>query len=150
LKKLAFKDDLTRVPSRRWILNRLSLEIERARRYEHMLTVGLLDVDRFKSINDKYGHLGGDAILIAVAEHFSANLRSTDLFGRYGGDEFLFAMPHTGWKDGQALVRRIVRNFSLNGDAGLPDRVTFSIGMVCCSACNTLEQCIDWADIRKG
>lgn len=86
---LSTVDKLTDTYNRRTLDHYMHCEFEKAKRYAHSLTFILLDVDYFKSINDTYGHLIGDTILQTISEILKQILRKSDIFGRYGGDEFL-------------------------------------------------------------
>lgn len=90
----AYFDDLTGLLTRRRGLEFLRRELERQRRYATPLALVLLDIDDFKSINDRYGHACGDRVLQALAQRMRAELRANDIAIRYGGDEFIVAIPH--------------------------------------------------------
>ena len=90
---LALTDSLTGLPNRRALEERLAQEIERARRYGHQLGCLMMDLDRFKSINDRLGHAAGDAFLRKVAQALKGGLRSFDFVARHGGDEFVAVLP---------------------------------------------------------
>jgi diguanylate cyclase len=89
------RDDLTGLYNRKSILDRSNYELARARRYKHALSIIMLDLDHFKNINDEYGRQGGDIVLKAVAGVCTGSLRSIDLLGRLGGEEFLICLPET-------------------------------------------------------
>ena len=91
--QLSLTDPLTGLPNRRALEERLVQEIERARRHAQQLGCLMMDVDRFKSINDRLGHAAGDAILRKVAQALRAGLRSFDFVARHGGDEFVAVLP---------------------------------------------------------
>jgi len=93
LSRLSAVDSLTKVYNRRGILQLAHSEYARARRTGEALSVAILDVDRFKQINDTYGHPGGDAVLRALAGQCAAHSREVDHFGRYGGEEFMYVLP---------------------------------------------------------
>jgi two-component system, cell cycle response regulator len=93
LHELSTLDGLTRQLNHRVIYDRLTEELERARRYRYPLSVVLCDLDHFKQVNDTYGHLAGDAVLREGAAVLRRCLRVTDLLGRYGGEEFLAVLP---------------------------------------------------------
>ena len=82
-------DLLTELPNREAWQERLSFEYNRWQRYSHPLTVGVLDIDLFKRINDSYGHKAGDRVLQLVAREFRERLRTTDFVARFGGEEFV-------------------------------------------------------------
>jgi diguanylate cyclase (GGDEF)-like protein len=95
LRALAEKDALTGINNRRNILQLLRREIDRSRRYGKPLSIALIDVDEFKDWNDVYGHQVGDMVLQSVAQVISSCSREIDVYGRYGGDEFLVVLPET-------------------------------------------------------
>ncbi len=94
LKELATTDPLTKVLNRRAILERLREELDCAQREGHGVGVILLDIDHFKAVNDRYGHLAGDRVLVETAERLEGALRKYDALGRYGGEEFLVVVSH--------------------------------------------------------
>lgn len=89
------RDRLTGVLNRETILTELAREVERSNRHRLPLSVAFVDIDRFKAINDTHGHNSGDAVLRQVADLIGANVRSTDILGRYGGEEFMLVLPQT-------------------------------------------------------
>lgn len=89
LEKLSVTDQLTKLYNRRKIDDILATEIEQARRYNNSFSLILIDIDHFKKINDRYGHLVGDRVLQALSRLFSSNIRKVDMVGRWGGEEFL-------------------------------------------------------------
>ena len=103
----ATTDRLTGVPNRQALLVALFNEVERAARYERPLSVGFIDIDQFKAVNDSYGHGAGDVVLRGVAHALRANLRGTDTVGRYGGEEFLLILPETGVDAAAALAEKL-------------------------------------------
>jgi len=108
LMHLASQDALTGIYNRRALTARLRLETARARRYGHGLTGLLLDIDYFKRVNDTYGHHWGDVVLKALASACQAQLRETDLFGRWGGEEFLILLPETSAEAALEVVQRLL------------------------------------------
>ncbi len=126
-------DRLTSVANRQALLAALFAEVERASRYERPLCVAFVDIDHFKSVNDTYGHAAGDIVLRGVAQTISENLRTSDLIGRYGGEEFMLILTETNVEEGAALsekLRVLVERmkFSIEGNPALS--VTISIGIV--------------------
>jgi diguanylate cyclase (GGDEF)-like protein len=111
-------------------------EIARAVRTRTPMAVGILDIDRFKVINDTYGHLAGDAVLSAVAAATTALLRDYDIIGRVGGEEFAFVLPESPVPEAVAVAERLREKipqlaFPPEGPVGpMPTRVTVSIGVV--------------------
>jgi diguanylate cyclase (GGDEF)-like protein len=125
-------DKLTGVPNRRTLLVELFNEVDRANRYERPLSVAFLDIDHFKAVNDTYGHAVGDIVLRGVAQAIKANLRATDIFGRYGGEEFMLLLTETNADEGALLtekLRLIVsrQRWAVEGNPELS--VTISIGI---------------------
>ena len=107
--ELAALDDLTRILNRRFGLRRLNEEFSRAVRHGVPVSVAMVDVDHFKRFNDTYGHDAGDEVLRMVASTIEGNLRSGDVFCRYGGEEFLLLAPGTGIHDIGVLAERLCR-----------------------------------------
>ena len=108
VQELTITDDLTKLYNSRFMQSRLEYEVERAMRSGHKLSLVFIDLDRFKEINDNFGHLCGSKILKEVAKLIRDMIRTTDMPCRYGGDEFLILMPETA-KDNAMLVARKLR-----------------------------------------
>jgi diguanylate cyclase (GGDEF)-like protein len=119
-------DPLTGLPRRETLLERLRRELDRCRRSYRPLVVGLADLDDFKGLNDTWGHAAGDRALIAVAHSLRQGSRSTDLIGRFGGEEFLMVLPETDLDAGVALVERLRAAVAA---LVLPRRLTMSVGL---------------------
>jgi two-component system cell cycle response regulator len=96
LVRLARHDALTGLHNRRYFMERLAAEHSRAKRYGKHATLAILDVDRFKGVNDAYGHDVGDAVLRKLADVLRAGIRTVDVAARYGGEEFALLLPETG------------------------------------------------------
>jgi len=108
-RRLADIDSLTGLRNRRYFHELLGREIARAKRYERKLSLIVFDLDNFKQINDRVGHLTGDAVLAEVAARVRDVIRESDLAGRVGGDEFGVIMPETALIDAEQLANRIAR-----------------------------------------
>ncbi|TFW02519.1 diguanylate cyclase [Oxalobacteraceae bacterium OM1] len=131
LERIAITDDLTGAFNRRHFSSQLDVEVARALRYGTPLCLALLDLDRFKDVNDRYGHAAGDTVLRHFAGMVRRELRSSDLFGRIGGEEFAVLMPQTGTQDAAHALRRIaaaVQNAALD-DVAPGFRYTCSAGV---------------------
>lgn len=105
--KQAQQDTLTLLPNRRGIQQFIEFESARARRQKAPLTLVLCDIDRFKSVNDTYGHDGGDIILKHVSALFKSSIRQQDGVARWGGEEFLFVLPDTDESNGMVLAEKV-------------------------------------------
>ena len=102
-------DGLTGVLNRNYWQQQLEVEVQRAGRYQHPLSLLFFDLDKFKRLNDDYGHQAGDIVLIEVAKLIGSLLRETDLFGRYGGEEFAIILPDTPLQGAIEVAKRICR-----------------------------------------
>jgi len=109
LQTLALTDELTGIPNRRALFSAATEILARGR----TLSVVLFDLDHFKEINDRFGHLEGDRILTEVAKMLKSNTRVDDVIGRYGGDEFLLLLPDTANKEARAIAQRLRRTANL-------------------------------------
>ena len=113
IRRLAYFDELTRLPNRRLFNDRLNMAIARAKRHDERLAVLFVDLDHFKKINDTLGHNTGDAILVDAAERLSLCTREEDTVARLGGDEFILLFPEIDSIDEVTVVAdRIVDAFS--------------------------------------
>ncbi len=125
-------DKLTGVANRQALLAGLFGEVERASRYNRPFSVAFVDIDHFKAVNDTYGHHAGDVVLRGVAQTIQNNLRSTDMIGRYGGEEFMLLLSETNTEDSAILaekLRSLISRQKFNVEAGANLSVTVSIGI---------------------
>ncbi len=132
LEELSYTDALTGVFNRRFFQRRLHEEITRARRFDRCLSLVIFDLDRFKMLNDRYGHQAGDQILQQLAQVLSVSIRSIDIPCRYGGDEFVIVMPETSHPDCFSFTSRLRQTileheFQL-GQERQSERLTVSMG----------------------
>ncbi len=127
----ATHDDLTGLHNRRHLMSVMEIERERQQRGGPPYSVLVLDIDHFKAINDRYGHQGGDRVLVKFAEVVQAALRSIDHFGRYGGEEFLVVLPQTELEAARAAARRIRAAVEATPFPDVGQALTVSIGVAC-------------------
>jgi diguanylate cyclase (GGDEF)-like protein len=128
----ATHDRMTGIANRETLLTRLVAEVERAARHHTWLSVAFIDIDRFKPVNDTYGHNSGDAVLRQVASLIANNIRASDLFGRYGGEEFMLILPETPHDEAVVLaekLRNLVQQQPLVIAGHQRLRVTISVGV---------------------
>ncbi len=131
--ELARTDPLTGVMNARSFREMAETEMERAARYGRPFTLAYLDLDHFKSVNDRFGHTAGDEALRIVAQHLAAHVRRTDAVARLGGDEFGVLLPETGPDDARAVLTKL--RDALNDEMrvrGWP--ITVSLGALTCAA----------------
>lgn len=109
IRRLAYHDALTNLPNRTLFNNRLALELSRAQRSQHKASIMLLDLDRFKNVNDTLGHSLGDELLKSVGKRLSDTVRSSDTVARMGGDEFIMLLPEiANLKDAMKIAEKIL------------------------------------------
>ena len=133
LKKLSITDGLTKLYNSRHFYNQLRGEIDRSNRYNHPLSLLILDIDHFKDFNDSFGHLEGDKILVGIGRVLKPLLRKMDSAYRYGGEEFTVILPETEGKEAQTVAQRIRR--AVKAETFMPDgsrvpvSITISLGV---------------------
>jgi len=131
LRALAQTDVLTGLANLRAFRERLDDEVRRARRYGTALTCIMADMDHLKPVNDAFGHGAGDRAIATVADVLRSQLRATDLGARYGGDEFVLLLPHTGASDGRILAERLCARLATTdlaiGDRKVSVRTSFGV-----------------------
>lgn len=129
-------DPLLGIYNRRYLEKRLHEEFFRSKRYEFPLSVVMIDIDHFKSVNDRFGHQVGDLVLRKLAELLKMTARESDVLARYGGEEFMLILPHTQGCDGCLLAERLRKAVEKaillkagETDAVVELRVTISLGV---------------------
>lgn len=147
-RRQAMLDSLTGLANRAGLQRRMEEEYERWQRYGGRLLLVVLDVDHFKSINDRFGHLAGDKVLRLIAQQLSRRLRKTDFIGRFGGEEFVILMPGVSPEQGATALEELRSGiehtpFHFKNE---PVPVTISIGYTEFSDGDTLDSTFDRAD----
>lgn len=128
-KEISRVDFLTAIRNRRSFIELVHLEINRAHRYKHPFTMVCLDLDNFKTVNDRFGHSTGDILLRFVAQTLQENIRVTDTVARLGGDEFAILLPETGRDVAEVIMQKVQKiHLEIMRNHGWP--VTLSIGVV--------------------
>jgi diguanylate cyclase (GGDEF)-like protein len=148
LVEISKKDDLTEVYNRRFMMETLNYEILRSRRYRLPLSFAIFDLDHFKKVNDTHGHTTGDLVLKQFADIIKDRIRSTDIFGRYGGEEFAIILVGTTLGPAMVLceeLREIVSGSSF-GNEHAPLGITTSAGVASLNGDMDKEALIEIAD----
>ena len=148
LTKLIRRDSLTGLLNHVAFNLRLEAEIERSRRCGSRLTVAMLDIDHFKQVNDSYGHLVGDRVIVGIGQLMTARLRAADIIARYGGEEFIVAFPDTTPEVALTVVNQLRETFAriIFPTAKGEFSCTFSAGLVGLLPENNVTEAIDAAD----
>ncbi len=132
LKYLAVHDPLTGLPNRNELERRINEETSRATRYNHLLSVFMLDIDHFKQINDTHGHRVGDSVLCSISRVLERSIRKIDFVARYGGEEFVIVLPETPLVKAEELAQRLlnqIAEFTFPIDDDKEFNLTISIGI---------------------
>jgi diguanylate cyclase (GGDEF)-like protein len=132
LKELSTTDPLTGLRNRRFVTEMLSLEFQRALRYGTGLTILMADLDHFKQVNDRYGHVAGDKVLAMVGKRLQDRLRASDVGSRYGGEEFMVILSHVNTEGGVVFAERWradVEETPIELEGGTTVRITLSLGV---------------------
>ncbi len=143
LRKIATRDPLTGIFNRRAILNFLEDKIKLAHRYNTHFSVLMFDIDNFKNINDTYGHNIGDEVLREIVRIIRRSLRKSDIFGRWGGEEFIIILPFNREPEPVAeKIRRIVENHKFP----YVEKVTISVGATTCGSDDSIYTLLERVD----
>lgn len=133
VKHLSIHDPLTGLLNRNVLYERMDEELSRARRFGEVLGVAIVDIDRFKRINDQFGHVAGDQVLREIAACLKKNMRGSDVLARFGGDEFVVLLPHTSREGAAIALERLRKSATCNSTVpaaeGGPETVTLSMGV---------------------
>jgi diguanylate cyclase (GGDEF)-like protein len=132
LEELSTTDSLTGLRNRRFLTEILSVEFQRAYRYGTGLTLLMGDLDHFKEVNDRYGHLAGDEVLMVLGQRLQQLLRASDVGGRYGGEEFMVMLSHVNAEGGVLFAERWrtgLEETPIELDDGRSIQTTLSIGV---------------------
>ena len=131
LRELAIRDELTGLYNRRFFLERFEWECDRAARYRRPFACLMVDLNGFKQVNDRLGHQAGDFVLKQVAQELGTLLRQSDVLARFGGDEFVIALPETTSAQAEAVAEKLrgIRVEAPAGSARGVEPVTLSVGM---------------------
>src|SRR5437879_2461337 len=127
--QLAYLDGLTGIFNRRFFELRIAEELERAHRYNSVMSVIMMDIDHFKKLNDEFGHLLGDEVLRQASRVFSQHLRKGDVVCRYGGEEFALLLPQTTGENALEVAEKLRRAVETWHFPGVPRKVTISAGV---------------------
>jgi diguanylate cyclase (GGDEF)-like protein len=132
LEQMVVSDPLTGLHNRRYLMDRMTQEMQRSDRHGEPLALAMIDLDAFKPINDQFGHVLGDKVLRAVGSAISKSVRVSDIAARYGGDEFAVILPQTPAEGAMRVCERLLRNISeviLQDETGKTFRITASLGL---------------------
>jgi len=132
--RLSVTDPLTGAWNYRYFKRRFEQEIERSRRFGRVLALLMLDIDHFKSVNDRFGHQRGDEVLTELARRVTGSVRDIDTFARYGGEEFVLILPETNLEGGLAVAEKLrlaTHRTPFRGEDAEGVPLTVSIGVAC-------------------
>jgi diguanylate cyclase (GGDEF)-like protein len=146
LEELAMNDSLTGIMNRRHFLTEIDKEMTRSQRHGHDLSLAIFDVDHFKNVNDKYGHLTGDKVLVSLCRLIQDNIRPHDIFSRWGGEEFILLSPDTNAALMADLCERLREMIANHAEEGLPP-ITASFGLSDYHTGDSIEGMIQRADV---
>ena len=145
LNYLIRKDKLTSLYNKAYIEEQLDVQCGMVRRYHRECSVIFFDIDHFKRINDNYGHSVGDEVLIAISSLISNHIRSTDMFARWGGEEFLLLLPETGIEEAKIVANKLCALVEQH-DFDIVKKVTISLGVTSVLASDTVLSILNRVD----
>lgn len=128
--EMSLKDELTKIYNRKYIISQIKNEISLTTYNNYYFSLALLDIDDFKKVNDNYGHIYGDEVLIKFSNIITKNIRETDCFGRIGGEEFIVIFPNTPLRKSYTILDRVKKNLNSTFWEKENLNVTFSAGLV--------------------
>ncbi len=146
LQKIAYRDTLTEIYNRLKLKDELKKLIKLSQRHSLPLSLIYFDIDNFKKVNDNYGHDKGDYVLKTLSKVTMKNLRDTDIFGRWGGEEFIIILPHTNKKEAKNVAQKIRQKIESYNFDGL--HITISLGVSTLRLNETIDEFINRADKR--
>jgi two-component system, cell cycle response regulator len=145
LERLATTDPLTKVYNRLKLNELLAFEVKKAERYGLPLSLIMLDIDHFKDINDTYGHDVGDEVLVKLCEVITSNIRDTDVFARWGGEEFMIMLPNTN-TEGAEIMGENLRRIVEESDFDKAGKITASFGIAVYKANSNMRDMLKRVD----
>ncbi|RUM90019.1 MAG: diguanylate cyclase [Thiomicrospira sp.] len=142
---LSVTDHLTGVYNRQYLDQRLDSEVERVNRYGSTFSVIMMDLDNFKKVNDQFGHLVGDEVLVVFAQTVEKEIRKIDIFGRWGGEEFILICPETPLAHAIQLAKKVRKSIE---DQEYPEKImqTVSLGVAEYQTDEVINDCLNRAD----
>ncbi|TGM11080.1 GGDEF domain-containing protein, partial [Leptospira selangorensis] len=132
LRETAIRDVMTNLYNRRYMEERIEQEFQRCKRHNSLLSIAMIDIDKFKSVNDTYGHEIGDQVIKQLAHELKTSFRKSDIISRFGGEEFVILFPETGIADATRILDRVRENVSkieMKSDTDQIFHFTFSGGV---------------------
>lgn len=146
LEDLTLNDELTGIANRRHINSLLEIDYDKAKRYNTPFSVVLFDVDHFKNVNDTYGHLVGDEVLKDLASQINQSIRKTEMFGRWGGEEFILILSESTISSAYIVAEKIRKIISKTKFKSIEGDLTCSFGIAEYQEGITIDQLVEHAD----
>lgn len=146
LREASLHDPMTRLGNRRFLVDRLNEETERANRKDAPYALAMLDIDLFKAVNDRYGHSAGDEALCKIARGIQQSVREYDHCGRWGGEEFLIILPETTLESALQIAERVRQEIGAMRHDFFAGRITVSLGLTLYQRGETYSATISRAD----